>query len=157
VTSAKSRPAIRVAGLTMAAGLIMAGCASGGSPTSSTGTTSARHANSTTTTTGAGPAAVPTDPRLSVPNNVAARRDVSGTSCHYETGGLVMSGTVTNSTTVSTTYNLQITYVDLSATIQDVEKTSVHLAPRQSKSWSTIWRTPQSSGFNCVLDAVSRS
>jgi hypothetical protein len=154
VRSGQPRRAIRVAGLTVVAGLIATSCANG-SP--QTGTTSGRHATHTTSTTAAGPAGIPTDPRLTVTNDVAARRDVSATSCHSEAGGLVMSGTVTNSTAAPATYRLQITYVDLSATIQDVEKTSVRLAAGQSKSWSTTWKTSNTSGFNCVLDAVSRS
>jgi hypothetical protein len=68
-----------------------------------------------------------------------------------------MNGRVKNSTEKAAVYRLQITYVDLSSTVHDVEKTSVSVAAGASKSWSTIWRTSQSSGFNCVLDAVSRS
>jgi hypothetical protein len=99
----------------------------------------------------------PVDPRLTVVNNDAARRDSALNSCEYGLGAWGAKGTVTNSTSSTATYTLQITYTDTHATVLAVEKTTVTPAPKQTVDWTTLWPTSMKTGVVCVLDAVSRS
>jgi hypothetical protein len=136
-----------IAGI-IAAGVILGACSS----TPGTGNSSPP-----TTTKGGAAKTVPTDPRLSVKNDDAARKDVAITSCAQSAGNWVAKGTVTNSTSAQATYVIEITYTDTSSTVLGVEKTSVSPAPQKTLSWSTSWPTQKTTGVNCVLDAVSRS
>jgi hypothetical protein len=129
----------------VAAPLALAACSSGGTKPSAGGS-SPGHATT-----------VPTDPRLTVKNDGAARKDVVVTSCADSAGSWVAKGTVTNSTTAQATYEIEITYTDSSSTVLGVEKTSVSPSPKQKLSWSTSWPSTRATGVNCVLDAVSRS
>jgi hypothetical protein len=128
--------------------LSLAACAtSPGTKSSASATTSKAHAKSPD----------PVDPRFTVTNNDAARRDVTLTTCQHVDGSWVAKGTVINSTSNAATYTLQIAYTDTQATVIGVEKTSVSPTPKQSLSWTTKWPSTMASGVVCVLDAVSRS
>ncbi len=131
----------------IAAPLALSACAS------SKSTPSASHSPTTVVTK----TTVPTDPRLSVKNNVAARKDVTLSNCEVTNGSWQASGTVTNSTSATATYTLQITYTNSGGTVQDVEKTTVTPNAKQTVPWSTTWTSSVPSGINCILDAVSRS
>jgi hypothetical protein len=117
----------------------------------------AKVSGGTTTSKSHAKATIVTDPRFTVTNNVAARRDVALTSCHAGVGGWIASGTVTNPTSGAATYTLQVTYTDTHATVLGVEKTSVPTAPKQSLTWTTTWPSSMTAGVVCVVEAVSRS
>ena len=129
----------------VAAPLALAACSSGGTKPSAGGTSQDR---ATT---------VPTDPRLTVKNDDAARKDVVVTSCANGAGSWVAKGTVTNSTAAKATYEIEIVYTDSASTVLGVEQTSVSPSPKQSLSWTTSWPSTRATGVHCVLDAVSRS
>jgi hypothetical protein len=135
----------------VAAPLALAACSSAKPGKSASGTT--------TTTTSKHHAKIPTpvDPRLTVVNNDAARRDSALNACQYGLGAWNAKGTVTNTTSNTATYTLQVTYTNTHATVIGVEKTTVTPGPKQTVDWSTAWPSSMQSGVVCVLDAVSRS
>jgi hypothetical protein len=130
----------------IAAPVALAACSSGGNKPAS-GAGSSGHAATT----------VPKDPRLTVTNDDAARKDVVVTSCADSAGSWVAKGTVTNSTAAKATYEIEIVYTDSASTVLGVGQTSVSPSPQQSLSWSTSWPSTRVTGVHCVLDAVSRS
>jgi hypothetical protein len=134
-----------------AAPLALAACSSKPSKSATATTTS------TTTSKHHEKIPTPVDPRLTVVNNDSARRDSALNSCQYGLGAWNAKGTVTNSTSTTATYTLQVTYTNTHATVLGVEKTTVTPAPKQTVDWSTSWPTSTSTGVVCVLDAVSRS
>jgi hypothetical protein len=127
-----------------AAPLALAACSSGGT-TPTAGGSAPGHGTT-----------APTDPRLTVKNDDAARKDVVITSCVKSGGSWVAQGTVTNSTTATATYEIEIAYTDSAATVLGVGKTSVSPSPKQKLSWTTSWSSTRATGMHCVLDAVSR-
>jgi hypothetical protein len=137
---------IAVLAFVIAAPVALAACSSGGNKPAS-GAGSSGHAATT----------VPKDPRLTVTNDDAARKDVVISSCANSAGSWVAKGKVTNSTTAQATYEIEITYTDSGSTVLGVEKTSVSAAPNQKLSWTTSWPSTRTTGVNCVIDAVSRS
>ena len=123
---------------------VLASCSNGSS--SSTGAPSSTKPSTTPIT----------DPRLKIVNEPGARADVKITSCTFSGGGWTTSGTVSNSTSASASYGIQIAYTDAGSTVQDVEYAHATVAAGGSSGWSTIWKTTTSAGINCILDAVSR-
>jgi hypothetical protein len=132
----------------IAAPLALAACSSSPGPKSaSTATTSKAHAKSPD----------PVDPRFTVTNNDAARKDVTLATCLHVGGSWIARGKVTNSTSATATYKIQIAYTDSHATVVGVETTSVSPAAGRSQPWTTTFPSTMSTGVICVLDAVSRS
>ena len=129
-------------GIGLGAVLLLAGCSSGGSSTPAPSTAPA----STRTSTSAASASVTTIP-FSLAKN--ARRDVATDGPCTEAGGLwVLHGMVTNSATVSRTYQIVVDFVSQPG--DTVLDTKVVTTPRVSPGSKLQWSATSTSGLTSV-------
>jgi hypothetical protein len=93
----------------------------------------------------------------SVPNDVAARHDVTLSSCKAAKGGWSAGGTIKNSTHATATYKITIFFTNAHATDLDYAATSVRVAAGKSKPWSTTATFAAPKQVLCVLRGVART
>jgi hypothetical protein len=133
--------------------VLVAGCTSGSSkPTSSTSNSKVGSGSVSATPT------IVYTPASSLPpaggNVVAKYRQVTAGKCEAISGGWQLSGTVTNSTSATDTYDILVYFTDDHATVLDSASVSVTAAAGATESFTASKKFTTPPTMRCVIVSV---
>ena len=135
-----------------ACAVLLTGCTASDQPdpTPTTATTDA--ADAPALPEGVTPAtSVPTE----VPNDPAARRNVSVADCATADGGWRAAGSASNDTADAVTYELTVFFTTATATVLGVGETEVSVQPGATAEWTVEAAFTAPAGTRCVLAGVA--
>ncbi|HLY34689.1 MAG TPA: hypothetical protein VKQ07_09160 [Jatrophihabitantaceae bacterium] len=92
---------------------------------------------------------------LNVPNQVAARRDVSMGSCTGDQNSWRAAGTATNAAGASVTFEVTVFFTTPRATVLSSATTKVTAAAHDRAPWSATSRFRTGGAVRCVLRGVA--
>ncbi|MFC5501548.1 hypothetical protein ACFPJ4_04745 [Lysinimonas soli] len=139
-----------VAAVGVVSALLLTGCTAGATSSSRTPTAAAA-ASAPALPAGVTQAtAVPTD----VPNDTAARKNVTITSCAANDGGWAAKGTVANLGDGPKTYTITVFFTTSTATVLHTDAVTVSVKPGQTADWTIDGKFVAPAGTRCVLRGV---